>query len=197
METSTQANSNLRELTKTEIEIAYAQIIDRMTRAIKAANEGYRLNLELAEKAELQGLEEWDGFDDYKALKEKYDIPDGVFIFMDESMGLHSVKDKVMKDLVKHWVCGTLDESECNAAFFYMEAIDEIDWGWVFMERPINYYGVDKQGKYWTEEEAYSEFLKIGTRKNKPHTGRKFVAYINGGEEAGWVLQGFESLKYA
>lgn len=168
-----------------------------MTRAIKAANEAYSLNLELAEKAELQGLEKCDGFDDYKALKEKYDIPDGVFIFMDESMGLHSVKDKVMKDLVKHWVCGRLDESECNAAFFYMEAIDEIDWGWVFMERPINYYGIDKQGKYWTEEEAYSEFLKIGTRKNKPHTGRKFEAYINGGEEAGWALQGFESLKYA
>lgn len=150
-----------------------------MTRAIKAADESHRINDELAQKAELQGLEVWDGFDDYKALREKYDIPEGVFIFMEESMELMSLKDKSVKDLVKHWVSGELSDIECTHAIFWMDEVDEIDWGWAFMEQPINFYKADKEGEYWSHGEAQVEFRKIGTRKNKPHRKAKFKAYPN------------------
>jgi hypothetical protein len=150
-----------------------------MTRAIKAADESHRINGELEEKATLQGLEESDGFDDYKALREKYDIPEGVFIFMDESMELMTLKDKGVKDLVKHWVSGTLSDIECTHAIFWMDELDEIDWGWAFMEQPINFYSIDKAGEYWSHQEARVEFRKIGTRKNKPHRKAKFKAYPN------------------
>jgi hypothetical protein len=169
METSTQANSDLRELTKTEIEIAYAQIIDRMTRAIKAANDMLKLQ------------EKQDGWydEDFNQVREKYDIPQGVYIFMDESMELMSLKDKSVKDLVKHWVSGELSDIECTHAIFWMDELDEIDWGWAFMEQPINFYKADKAGEYWSHQEARVEFRKIGTRKNKPHRKAKFKAYPN------------------
>jgi len=138
-----------------------------MTRVVHAANDIWEL------------VEKQGGCDDgdFYQVREKYDIPQGVYIFLDESMDLGAIKDKSIKDMVKHWVSGTLDENECSEAFFYMEAIEEIDWGWVFMERPINYYGIDKLGDYWSEDEAYLEFAKIGTRKSKPHNKAKFKAY--------------------
>lgn len=139
-----------------------------MTRAIHAADDMQKLQ------------EKQDGWydEDFDQVREKYDIPNGVYIFMDESMDLVGLNRKSMKDLVKHWVCGTLDETECQHALFWMNECDEIDWGWAFMEQPINFYEVDKTNEYWSQEEAEEEFVKIGTRKNRPHNKNKFSVTV-------------------
>ena len=165
METTTETNPNNRELTTTEIQIAIAQIQDRLTRYVKAERELYKL---LEEYCDTNSDDA--GFDEYeKSAKEKirikYDIPDSVFLWGlardDEPCSLTHVNEFV-KPYVSAFVKGKLDEESLSAVRMFFDEVDEYDYGWILIERPFCYYQAG--GQHADSEEIEAEITQIGTR---------------------------------
>ncbi len=166
MEPTTETNPLNRELTKTEIEIAIAQIKDRLMRLAKAQEE----LTDFCENSEHIAHVDYPAIFKQRAvhLREKYEIPEGVHLFeasMDGALTTGSVRD--CHKHLEAWVKGKLTKKQCVEIYFFFEEIEEADWGWIMLERPLGYYGASFEGD---SDSIYQEMISIGTRSRSKIT---------------------------
>ena len=157
METTTEANQNNRELTTTEIEIAVAQIKDRLMRVAKAQTDLY--NLCLKENVDIQDV--------IAKLRNKYEIPKGVFLFDPFDGGLDIKYAKGCEKYINAFVRGKLSEDSLENLIFYFDEIDECDYGWVLIGQPIEFYN---SASDVCIDEVLEEIKSIGTRSRSKNT---------------------------
>lgn len=154
----------MQELTKTEVEIATAQIIDRMTRASKAASEMLD-RCTVGDSRNLLGVE--------SECRAKYDIPESVNFYLDECfLEPHMIPQ--LKPYIKAWVEGSLAEDEMEYMWFYFDSLDEIDVLWVFFEKP-GFKCKDNQRDLKAE---LAEWFGLGFRNKRKHRGKPFAEAI-------------------
>ena len=175
MEATTETNQNNRELTETEAQIAIAQIQDRLMRVAKAQDELHDY-LWSDEVNKLTG--DSDGVardieDDLRKKKRnelgaKYDIPEGVHIFLpDFDAALIKKEVKQCMPHIAAFVKGKLDENSFSDLVFFFEECAECDYGWILIERPLGFYDQPSRDDM---DEIIEEMKSIGTRsrlKNK------------------------------
>lgn len=181
METITKAGQTIRELSKTEVQIAVAQITDRLVKEvslitsldkfIERDDKGIACS-DTPTQSDSDKLESmWN--DVVNLEKAKHDIDDDVASSIVELHGEHVRKHEVpfIKRIIPWWVNGELSQDEADYLFFYFDAWHELDFGWVFLDRSSYYYS----DKITSEErdEIVKEFISIGTRSNKKHSGPK------------------------
>lgn len=103
--------------------------------------------------------------------KAKHDIDDDVAASIESLYGEHVRKNEVpfIKRIIPWWVKGELSQNEADYLYFYFDAWNELDFGWVFLDRSSYYYS----DKITSEErdEIVKEFISIGTRSKKKHSG--------------------------
>jgi hypothetical protein len=104
-----------------------------------------------------------------KELREKYEIPNGVYLFEAASGGSAFTRNSVgnLKPFFSNWVKGKLTEEQCNQVYWYFEEIREADWGWIMLERPLGYYDAPIDDD---QEAIRLEMLSIGTRSRSKNT---------------------------
>ena len=150
METTTETDSNDRELTPFEIKISIAQIEDRLIRVAKAQTEFSRIDgenamIKLAEK-----------------LRKKYQIPEQVHLFHEGmSAALSEADVKICKPYITAFVKGKLTDDGMNNLIFFFEENAECDYGWIRLEWAIGFYN---QSKTDDMEKIIAEIRSIGTR---------------------------------
>lgn len=159
----------VRELTKTEIDIAVAQIADRLTRFLHFRGAAAYYFEELAIKffppnstadEELQELklnEAWNV--EVAKLRDEFQIPDGMCKLIDGDAASPNIIKTVSK--ARKWVKGIM--SPADLSIIWEEAVDIYDYniGWVFMETPT--FG-SHVGKGESDEAAFLKFMEIGCR---------------------------------
>ena len=165
METTTETNQANRELTKTEIQIVIAQIQDRLMRVAKAQRD-------YIEDIELHWLQhpideevERDKYPEEEKktqLRKKYDIPEGVHLFMDGvDSALLDSDAKACKPYIVAFVNGKLTGETLYHLLFFFEEVGECDYGWILVERPIGFYDAPSDDDF---EEIMADIRSIGTR---------------------------------
>jgi hypothetical protein len=165
METTTETNQANRELTKTEIQIVVAQIQDRLMRVAKAQRD-------YIEDIELHWLQhpidedvERDKYPEEEKknqLRKKYDIPEGVHLFMDGvDSALLDSDAKACKPYIVAFVHGKLTKETLDHLLFFFEEDGECDYGWILVERPIGFYDAPSNEDV---DEIMAEIRSIGTR---------------------------------
>jgi len=153
-----------RELTKTEIDIAVAQIVDRLTRVIRFADDVNRHNRAVEDGAQSISEKVYVEYDDPKSwaqFAEKHDIPDGVHPMFCEALSMDDIKD--VSTYVRRWVRGILSPHDCAVLVMYADIWNEYDLGWVFMEKPSFNY----RGDECVQDENFEQFKSIGSRNYK------------------------------
>ena len=172
METTAETNPNNRELTTTEIQIAIAQIQDRLTRYVKAERELYALLSKWGDDREGQeGEEEYEteycAYEEsmFKKVREKYDIPDTVFMWGLSRDGEPRALERVnafAKPYIAAFVRGKWTEEARDEFFWFFDEVTEYDYAWILIERPFCYYQAG--GEHADSEEIEAEITRIGTR---------------------------------
>jgi hypothetical protein len=164
METTTETNQTDRELTSTEIQIAIAQIEDRLMRVAKAQSE-------LAEIAEGDDEKEFAA-----KLRTKYDIPEGIHLFF-EGVDAALTKDnaKICKPHLAAFVKGKLTENSFSDLVFFFEECAECDYGWILVERPMGFYD---QPSHEDMDAVIAEMESIGTRSRSKNTKLPRIAGV-------------------
>lgn len=155
MGTSHKPEAPVRELTKTEIDIAVAEIVDRLTRTIRFANDVAK---------ELEDSED-DNIDESKvfaAFAEKYGIPEGVHPCPWERAPIHKIKD--ISKHVRKWVKGQLSPSDCQIIHDEAMHVWEYDVGFVFLGEPSFYYD---EARCVDVAEVAAKFTSVGSRNYK------------------------------
>jgi hypothetical protein len=94
-------------------------------------------------------------------LKRKYDIPEGVFLFIDGLMACNVSKHR---PYISAFVRGGLTPEQCTQMIFRFEELEECDYGWIFVERPLWYYSDQEVEGVDT---VLAEIRAIGTRSKK------------------------------
>lgn len=204
METKTETNQNHRELAKTEIKIAVAQIEDRLERILSAQRE---LNCVAEGRGKYARIYELPGEEYEKAFKEisdniraKYEIPRGVHVFCEEdsipTRGKAALRG--LFNLIPHFVAGRLtkDFIDHHIIFRCLE-IDEMDYGWIFLDCPMFFYGgqieppmTDEEEESADEARIRKELVSIGTRSKNKWSGMSAYpkSYIKGCESTDGVI---------
>ena len=196
METQTQTNQNHRELTKTEIKIASAQIEDRLERILAAQRELDRLSCGQGKYARIHKMPEEQygrAFNDVrKKILDKYEIPRGVYAFYQGDADFTRDKSALrgLFKMIPHFVAGALTEGFIDHHLIYRcLEIDELDYGWVFLDCPMFFYGDRMEIPPTSEEEELSdivrirkELINIGTRSKNKWAGMAAypASYISG-----------------
>jgi hypothetical protein len=161
MDTQTKTGENHRELTKTEIDLAAAQIKDRLYRLLNCKDailkswdsESHQDNLS---EEELNILDQ----ENERMFREKYDIPQDVNLYVG-SCNTQWAKENIVQ-WIKPFAAGQLTEDliehEING---YAMDINEFDYHWVFLGIHGNVYdtksGIDT-------EDGDREIIEIGSR---------------------------------
>jgi hypothetical protein len=165
METTTETNQANRELTKTEIQIVIAQVQDRLMRVAKAQTELIKdiklhwLQHPIDEEGE---RDEYPEEERKTKLRKKYDIPEGVHLFMDGvDSALLDSEAKACKPYIVAFVHGKLTKETLDHLFFFFDEVGECDYGWILVERPIGFYDAVSDENF---EEIMTEIRSIGTR---------------------------------
>jgi hypothetical protein len=156
METTTETNQANRELTTTEIQIAIAQIKDRLMRVAKA-------------QSELGGIAEEDDEKEFAAkLRAKYDIPELVYLFAADCSGLGKDDVKNCMPHIASFVKGKLTEDGISDLIFFFEELAECDYGWILAERPMGFYNDQTTADHM--DDVRWEIESIGTRSRSKNT---------------------------
>lgn len=164
METINKPELAARELTKTEIDIAVAQITDRLTRVIRFAEDINRRNDAVPDDVADDESGPFVGYDNPLSWAEfaaKYDIPEGVHPLFNEALRIDEIKD--VSAHIRKWVRGNLSRHDCELLVLYASEWNEYDFGWVFMESPGFYYS----NKNAAGLENAKRFVEIGSRNYK------------------------------
>jgi len=164
METIDKPGPITRELTKTEIDIAVAQIADRLTRVIRFAEDINRHNDAVSDDVADDKSGPFVGYHNPSSWAEfaaKHDIPHGVHPLFDEALRIDEIKD--VSAHIRKWVRGNLSRHDCELLVLYASEWNEYDFGWVFMESPgFNYSNKSDAGL-----ENRKRFVEIGSRNYK------------------------------
>jgi hypothetical protein len=177
METIDKPESHTRELTKTEIDIAVAQIADRLKRffafynaALNAfedtAREFYDPDSTTEEELmELKANQAWNT--ELKGLSEEYQVPIETVVVVDGFIDERHFKGTVSK--ARRWVKGQMSPEELTT--MWEEAVDLYHYniGWVLMESPSFGRHQDEKG---SDESVFLKFMEIGCRN---HSGSKLI----------------------
>jgi len=158
METINEPKLATRELTKTEIDIAVAQIADRLMRVHQFSN------------ALDQCMEDYNDEDPecpvFRKYRDRFGIPEGVHPMVEERAPRSYLK--TVEKLIRKWVRGELSRDSC--AMMYLESVEvfEYDISWVFMEEPSFFY----DDRLIDLHASCVRFIDIGSRnfKGKPST---------------------------
>lgn len=95
-------------------------------------------------------------------LRKKYDIPEGVHLFMDGvDSALLDSDAKSCKPYIVAFVNGKLTGETLYHLLFFFEEVGECDYGWILVERPIGFYDAPSDDDF---EEIMTEIRSIGTR---------------------------------
>ena len=168
METIHKSEASVRELTKTEIDIAVAQIVDRLTRVIRFAEDINRHNDAVSDDVvdnESGASVGYHSPSSWAVFAAKYDIPEGVHPMFDEALRIEKIKD--VSAYIRKWVRGNLSRHDCELLLLYASEWNEYDFGWVFMESPnFNY-----SSKSNADLENRKRFVEIGSRNYKGNPG--------------------------
>jgi hypothetical protein len=175
METTTETNQNNRELTATEVKITLAQIEDRLTRLVKAmeyerslCEGGFSLEERFNEENDPTG----DAYRKY--IKDKVDeynkkmeIPYGVSLM--EGCGMISSDIPKFMKFAKWWVKGEMTEEIFELFIYHYSEIIEVDYFWVLMEAPGEWYGMYDESLKSDPNFVLlePELKRIGTRSKK------------------------------
>ena len=153
METSNKPEAPVRELTKTEVDLSVAEIVDRLTRTIQFANDVLK---------EMESDFDDDGYPDESVVfakhAERHGIPDGVHPLWQECAPIHKIKD--VSKHVRKWVKGVLSPDDCEAIYIDAMVWDEYDIGFVFLGEPSFYYSK----KRVESSETQKKFISVGSR---------------------------------
>ena len=165
METTTETHQANRELTKTEIQIVVAQIQDRLMRVAKAQKD-YIEDIELhwlRHPSDQKGkIDKYPEEEKKTQLRKKYDIPEGVHLFMDGvDSALLGFDAKACKPYIMAFVSGKLTKETLDHLLFFFEEVGECDYGWILVERPIGFYDAPSDDDF---EEIMADIRSIGTR---------------------------------
>jgi hypothetical protein len=96
------------------------------------------------------------------ALRAKYEIPNGVHLFYEGmESALMQKEAKTCKPHLLAWVKGKLTSDQCDDMYFYFEEMEQADWGWIMLERPLGYYNAPCDDD---QEAIRLEMVSIGTR---------------------------------
>lgn len=101
-------------------------------------------------------------------IRAKHDIPDGVHLFyegMESALTPPSAKN--CKPHLAAWVKGKLTKDQCSDIFFYFEEMEQADWGWIMLERPLGYYDAPSDDDM---DAIRAEMESIGTRSRSKNT---------------------------
>jgi len=104
-----------------------------------------------------------------KKLREKYEIPDGVFIF-ERASGGSAFEPCSISNVKPHfsaWVKGKLTSDQCMDIYWYFEEVRQADWGWIMLERPMGYYQLPSDDD---QESIRLEMISIGTRSRSKNS---------------------------
>lgn len=111
-------------------------------------------------------IEDFNGDEAAETVHRKYDLPESVFLFGHDSIFPKNVSS-IYKKHLSAFVKGKLTESDVKDLIFSFENIDECDYGWILLERPMGFYGVGGGLILEKHREAIrSEILAIGTRSS-------------------------------
>lgn len=95
-------------------------------------------------------------------LRKKYDIPEGVHLFIDGvDSALLGSDAKACKPYIAAFVHGKLTEETAIHLLFFFEEVGECDYGWILVERPIGFYDAPSDMDL---KEIITEIRSIGTR---------------------------------
>ena len=95
-------------------------------------------------------------------LRKKYDIPEGVHLFMDGvDSALLDSDAKACKPYIAAFVNGKLTGETLYHLLFFFEEVGECDYGWILVERPIGFYNASSNEDV---DEIMAEIRSIGTR---------------------------------
>lgn len=164
MGTIHKSEAPVRELTKTEIDIAVAQIVDRLTRVIRFAEDINRANDLISDddaNDDYSGFARYDNPSAWASFAAKHDIPDGVHPMFNEALRIEEIKD--VSAHIRKWVRGNLSRHDCELLVLYASEWNEYDFGWVFMESP----GFNYSKKSDADLENRKRFVEIGSRNYK------------------------------
>lgn len=159
MEPSNKSEAPVRELTKTEVDLSVAEIVDRLTRTIQFGNDV--ANEMMSDDDSDERPDESLVFARHAA---RYGIPEGVNPLWMECAPLDRIKH--VSRHVRKWVKGTL--SPCDCEVLHLDAMEfyEYDIGYVFLGEPSWYYSE----KVVNHDDLRRKFVSVGTRnyKGKP-----------------------------
>jgi hypothetical protein len=149
-------------LTATERNLAVAEIVDRLSRYLKAVSEINKY------------IETGDSRDGDLALErveaaaiQKFSIPEGVKLLTEECEWEPGEIHR-LKPFIQHWVAGTLFAGEAAHMQVIFDEIDEIDYIWVFFGEPSWFYCDDKP-KDFDYDALRRQWLIVGTRSLTKH----------------------------
>lgn len=168
MDTQTEADKNNRELTKTEVELAAAEIKDRLHRLLECQDAIEKYWDLLDERVE----EDHDDEEARRRFREKYQIPVDVSLFSE----CDSRWAKEVEQWIKPFAAGQLTEDLIQLEIIdHAMEIDEYDYAWVFLGIHANFY--DKENGIDIED-ADKEIIGIGSRsKIKSQSCRRWQAW--------------------
>jgi hypothetical protein len=108
-----------------------------------------------------------------KKARVKYDIPEGVHLMIGERLPVELLKP--LKPFVKRWVEGSLTRQDVEWMHFFFFSWSEIDYAWVFLDKPAHfYYGADRGEDIPDIEALDAEFKDVGSRAKKKRSGESF-----------------------
>lgn len=107
-------------------------------------------------------------------LRTKYDIPEGVCLFLGEGELIKQAA-KTCKRHLAAFVKGKLTEHGISDLIFYFDEFAECDYGWILVERPMGFYG---QPSDEDMDDVRREIGSIGTRSRSKNTKLPQIAGV-------------------
>lgn len=156
-------------------------------RVAKAQDDLWKLSENLETEEDIKNLE--------ISVRNKYDIPDSVYLFQDQEQNKLFLPQA--KKHISAFVKGQLDNSTFRDLYFFFEEYNECDYSWILIEKPSHFYAQD--GVECNIKELLVELKAVGCRskvKNKKlpvlaplFSGFPRKSYEKVAQEVGWELE--------
>lgn len=102
-----------------------------------------------------------------KHIREKYNIPEEVYLFgRDVSGALIDHRNGLLLKYIKEFIRGKLSKDQMGHLYFYLDEIEECDYGWILIDSPMSFYNRPGDGDI---DKITEEIFSIGTRNKEKH----------------------------
>lgn len=109
-------------------------------------------------------------------LKEKYEIPIGVYLWGSPYEALCPEMIKEIKPHLSAFIKGALTDETFSDMYFWFEEFGECDYGWILLEQPMGHYDAGDGMDLPAMEDIISEMRSIGTRNQKKARNLRKIA---------------------